>query len=167
MIIILASRFDKFAKDLISKWKEHDDALLLTSEDLSRSGWRYWPNNPEQSVAVISDKEIAVKEITGVLTRLPYIYEQELTHIVASDRQYVADEMMAFLVSWLSTLRCPVLNYPSVFCLTGPNWRHEKWLHTAAKIGIPIRPITPVNDKSTSINGGKQDISAIKISHRL
>lgn len=150
MLVILASQFDKSANDLVARWKDHD-AALLTSKDLSRRGWKYYSNQPQDSIAVVDNKQVSVKEITGVLTRLPYIYDLELSHIVASDRPYVAAEMMAFMVCWLSTLRCPVLNSPSMFCLTGPNWRHEQWVYAAAKAGIPTRPIF-IKDELTSNN---------------
>jgi hypothetical protein len=84
---------------------------------------------------------VATEEIAGVLTRLPYVDENELHHIVPGDRAYVSAEMTAFLVSWLSGLACPVLNRPTPTCLTGPNWRPERWVHAAAQLGIPVSPV--------------------------
>jgi len=58
--------------------------------------------------------------------------------IDAGDRDYVAREMMAFLVSWISSLRCPVINQPTPVNLTGPAWRQEQWTYAAAQLGIRV-----------------------------
>lgn len=79
-----------------------------------------------------------VGDIAGVLVRLPCVYSHELLHITPADRDYVAAEMTAFLLSWLSTLACPVLNYPTPTCLGGPYWRPEQWTYAAACAGIPV-----------------------------
>ena len=76
----------------------------------------------------------------GVVIRLPGVLEQDLSHIVPSDRAYVAAEMNAFLRFWLRELRCPMLNRPRRNSLAGPQWRHEQWVYTAARLGIPVTP---------------------------
>lgn len=76
--------------------------------------------------------------IQGVLTRLPYVHHQEVPHVVLADRVYVAAEIQAFLFAWISGLRCPVLNRPTAFNLSGPAWRSEQWLHLAAHVGLSI-----------------------------
>jgi hypothetical protein len=83
---------------------------------------------------------LVLSEISGVLTRMPCVYEQELAQIVAADRSYVACEMTAFLHAWLSGLHCPVINRSTPSCLAGPNWRTEQWVQLATGIGIPVRP---------------------------
>ncbi len=113
---------------------------LLTSEDLSVPGWRHYIAAPGTSVAVIGGREIALAEITGVVTCLPSVSELELLHIVPADRAYVAGEMTAFLLSWLSTLSCPVVNRPSPTCLSGPYWRPEQWTYLASRIGMRVQP---------------------------
>ncbi len=140
MIVVIASNSDEAAKTLVKQWQA-DDACLLTCEDLSVCGWRYYLDHSRTSIAMIGGREVPLQEISGVLTRLPYVLEQELLHIVPADRQYVATEMNAFLTAWLFTLPCPVFNRPSPTCLAGPNWRVERWTYVAAQVGIPIRPI--------------------------
>jgi hypothetical protein len=109
--------------------------------DLSVVGWRHHLPASEPSKAVVSRRVVATGEITGVLTRLHCVDENELHHIVPEDRAYVSAEMTAFLVSWLSGLTCPVLNRPSPTCLAGPSWRPERWVHAAAQLGIPVCPV--------------------------
>jgi hypothetical protein len=78
-------------------------------------------------------------DVRGVLTRLPYIPEAELTAIEASERAYVAAEMFAFLTFWLSRLPCPVLNRPTAGSLNGPAWHRAQWAAAAARTGMPVR----------------------------
>jgi hypothetical protein len=61
---------------------------------------------------------------------------QDLPYIAAEDREYVAAEMDAFLASWLTRLRCPVLNRPVATSLMGPNRSRERWLLLAASAGL-------------------------------
>ena len=138
MFIVIASRHDLIARDLVARWMAYD-AVLLTCEDLSVVGWRHYPGAPEASTARVGGREVRMGHIAGVLTRLPYISDAELSHIVTDDRAYVAAEMMAFLVSWLSQLTCPVLNRPTPSCLVGPYWRQAQWVYIAAQLGLPVR----------------------------
>jgi hypothetical protein len=137
MLVITATRQDLVAQALASLWAAHD-AAVLTSADLAMSGWRDYLNTNEGSTAVVSGQIVAVEEITGVLTLLPGVFEEELGAIVPEDRVYVATEMTAFLFSWLSRLKCPVLNRPTPTCLSGPYWRPEQWINAAAQVGIPV-----------------------------
>ncbi len=95
-MLIVASRRDRQARDLVERWSDNG-ARLLTCEDLWVAGWRYLLGDPENSTLVIGGRSIAAGEITGVLTRLPYVSERELFRIVREDRRYVAAEMTAFL----------------------------------------------------------------------
>lgn len=140
MLVIVASRHDRVARALTNRWATHS-AALLTCEDLSTAGWRHPLGMSERSTAVVGGRVVAVEEITGVLTRRPYIIEQELAHIVPADRAYVAGEMTAFLLSWLSVLECPVLNRPTPSGLAGPNWWPEQWVYAGARLGLPVRPV--------------------------
>ena len=48
------------------------------------------------STAVVAGRPLATRDICGVLTRLPWVVEQDLDFIVPADRAYVAAEMMAY-----------------------------------------------------------------------
>jgi hypothetical protein len=140
MIIILAGRYDVAAQRWAARWASHEVALL-TPNDLSRAGWHHVIKAPAEGVAIVDGRPVRVAEISGVLVRLPGVYEQDLSHIVPADRSYVAAEMTAFLLSWLTTLPCPVLNRPTPTCLAGPFWRPEQWVYAAARAGIPVVPV--------------------------
>ncbi|HEV2714058.1 MAG TPA: hypothetical protein VGU64_02260, partial [Terriglobales bacterium] len=126
MIVVLASLDDSSAEALVQRWA-HVDARLMTCEDLSRSGWSVSPHLRGRGMTVIGGERVGVKHIQGVLVRLSFVTENELPHIHPEDRLYLAAEIMAFLVAWLSELPCPVLNRPTPFCLAGPSWRPEQW----------------------------------------
>lgn len=138
MIVIFASRFDKSASSLAERWK-HYDASLLTCNDLSVSGWRHFFNDERTNFAVVNGRVVKVSDIDGVLIRWPGVFAPELTQIAANDRDYVASEMVAFLVSWFTSLNCPVINKPTPVNLVGPAWRLEQWTHAAARLGIPVK----------------------------
>jgi hypothetical protein len=139
LIVIFANRNDPDAASLAARWTAHN-ASLLTCDDLSVTGWRFHLGAGQSSTAVVGGHAVAFEEIEGVLIRWPGVFAQELTQIAETDRDYVAAEMMSFMVAWLSSLRCPVVNRPSPVNLTGPPWRHEQWTHAAARRGIPVRP---------------------------
>jgi len=139
MLVVVASIWDEAARTLVERWEPYG-AGLLTVNDLSRAGWAHYLEAPDRSRAVIGERVVATGDISGILTRLPAVTEQELSEIVPEDRAYAAAEMTAFLTFWLSTLRCPVLNQPSASCLCGPSWRPEQWTLAASRLGLPVVP---------------------------
>lgn len=140
---MLASRFDESAARLAARWRARG-ARLLTPEGLSVRGWCHESDAQHRSVAVIDGELVPVRSIEGVLTRLSAVSEEELPHIVVEERAYVSSEMTAFLLAWLSSLECPVLNRPTATSLSGPSWSQEKWAREAAGAGLPIRPVRRV-----------------------
>ncbi|HTS57078.1 MAG TPA: hypothetical protein VMH03_05995 [Terriglobales bacterium] len=140
MIVVVASRYDESAREIVAQWASHE-AVLLTCEDLSAAGWQHRLFDSSASKAVVGGCIVAESQIRGVLVRRPWIFEQELLHIAAPDREYVLAEMNSFLVSWLSHLPCRVLNRPAGTCLCGPNWRPQQWVQAAAQAGIKVHPM--------------------------
>ena len=103
MIVIFGSAFDRSLLSLVERWKTHD-ARLMTCADLSSPGWRHFLGSKTRSRSVVHGRTVRNDSIQGVLIRWPGVFPQELPHIIAADREYVAQEMTAFLVSWLSSL---------------------------------------------------------------
>ncbi|MCF2149994.1 hypothetical protein IQ276_026895 [Desmonostoc muscorum LEGE 12446] len=182
MLVVVASRHDKAAEALVANWSAYG-ASLLTPENLSVAGWRHYvrgggdegdegaggaggatsSSSSSSSSAVVGGVTIALDQITGVLTRLPSIFEQELLHIIPEDRGYVAAEMNAFLISWLSSLKCPVLNRPTPTYLLGPAWRPEQWVYAAAQLGIPVRPVRRQSSLLASVRPQVMEKPAVKV----
>jgi hypothetical protein len=139
MLIVLASAHDAMARAIVAAWSPWG-AALCTPVDLSTPGWCHRVGAPGDGAAVIGGQIVLVEGIAGVLTRLAAVQPEELTHIAAADRHYVAAEMTAFLTAFLSALSCRVLNRPSAGALFGPAWRPEQWIRAAALAGIPVLP---------------------------
>jgi hypothetical protein len=140
VLVVVASSQDSVAAAVAARWAA-GGAAVLTCRDLSVSGWCYRPGDGAGSIAVVAGRRVRAAEIEGVLMRLPGVGPHDLPHIVASDREYVAEEMSAFLTSWLSDLPCPMLNRPTPTCLAGPGWPWEQWVLVAAGLGLPVRPV--------------------------
>ncbi len=138
MIAVLAKAGDAAAEALVRRWRP--GARLMTARDLTRPGWVHRPGS-DADVAVIDSEPVAAGELRGVVTQLPFVAPDDLAPIVPADRPYVAAEMTAFLLAWLSSLPCPVVNRPSPLGLAGPNLRPEAWMALASEAGIPVRPV--------------------------
>lgn len=139
MLVVVGSRHDPGACEIVRQWQPFG-AALLACEDLSVSGWRFSPGERGSSQAVIGGHLVRESEIRGVLVRRPQVLQQELPHIAAADREFVAAEMTAFLFAWLSQLSCRVLNGPRGLSLCGPHWRPQQWHQAAAKLGLETVP---------------------------
>ena len=139
MLLIIGSRLDPGAAALAQRWQGHD-ARLLTCEALSRRGWVFDPAEPARGSFVVDDGPVPIATLRGAVSLLWGVSPSEVPQIAHEDREYVASEMMAFLVAWLSALPCPLLNRPTPVCLAGPHLRQAQWLREAAKFGLPIGP---------------------------
>jgi hypothetical protein len=135
VIAVLASRFDPEARDMVSAWSD-SNAVLLSAEDLCSPGWSFRPAAPAESVAVMDGQRVRVSELRAVLTRRPAVLAEELMRIAPADRSYVAAETNAFLVAWLSSLPCLVVNRPTPTSLCGPAWGELYWRSAAARVGV-------------------------------
>jgi hypothetical protein len=141
VIVIVAHPSDDRAWTLAARWAEHD-ARVMTSRDLSTPGWSYrLDHEGTATTAVIDGRVAAAEDIAGVLTCVPAVTADELRHVVPEDRAYVAAEMTALMVAWLSCLECPVMNQPTPDSLMGPAWHPAQWLHAAGGLGISVRPL--------------------------
>jgi hypothetical protein len=140
MLIILAKREDAGAEWLADRWRNHD-AVVVSPADFSEPGWTHYVGSHRPSRLHIGGSEVRQEDISGVLVRMASVSHEDLDHIVPSDRAYVAAEMTAFMLAWLSGLACPVLNRPTAQSLGGPAFPDERWVHFASGIGIPIVPV--------------------------
>ena len=110
--LVFASRVDTAAKNFAAA--AGSNVRLMTPADLSQPGWRFRLGDAAGSTAVLGGEPVPASAIAGVLTRLPSVTDHDLTHIAPSDRAYVAAEMTAFLLAWLTALKCPLVNRPTL-----------------------------------------------------
>lgn len=137
--LVIASASDTGAKCFSELYGDHG-VTLVTPQDLARSGWNYVVGHGSRSTASIGERSLEARDVRYVVTRLSRVRPDDLTCIVPEDRTYVAAEMTAFLLAWLSELGCPVINRPTPRSLSGPGWSHEEWVQNAVRIGVPIEP---------------------------
>lgn len=140
VVVVLAGRGDAAAARFAAGAGRM--VRMLTPADLSEPGWSLAVPGADPSTAVISGERVASESIAGVVTRLAAVTEHDLPHIIAADRAYVAAEMTAFLLAWLTSLRCPIVNRPTAQCLSGPAWRRAQWIVAARRLEIPAVPVT-------------------------
>jgi len=138
MIVVVASAYDTRALRIVNHWGSQN-AAILSAEDLCKPGWVLQVPRNHGMTAVVGGKTIPSAEIRGILTLRPCIFAEELQNIAPVHRAYVASELNAFVLAWLSAQSCPVLNPPTASSLAGPNWRPAQWALTAARLGIPIQ----------------------------
>lgn len=138
-LLVLADAQDVAAQAFVHRYRG-EGARLLSPADLSCAGWRYRVGDAAGSVAVAGGLACPAAALRGVVTRLPAIGRWHLPHVADTDRDYVASEMNAFLVAWLSALPCPVLNRPVLPSLSGPGWCWDQWVRLAIASGVPVAP---------------------------
>ncbi len=78
--------------------------------------------------------------LQGVLNRLYTVPIGHWRQAPEADQSYVQQELVAFFLSWLFALRCPVINRPTPQGLCG-QWRMEsEWASLARQAGLPVAP---------------------------
>ena len=161
MIVVVASAYDVRALRIVDHWGSQC-AAILSAEDLCMPGWVLQVPPGQRITAVIGGRTIPAKQIRGILTLRPCIFPEELQNIQSAHRKYVAAELNAFLLAWLTAQSCPVLNRPTACCLAGPNWRPEQWTHAAARLGIPAQTRRHVpNENAVPIAGETLEVIAV------
>jgi len=135
VIAVLGSRLDKAARTVVDAWSSAG-AVLVSAEDVCSPGWSWRLAGPSHGRFVAAGAPRQVADLRGVLVRRPAIASEELGWVHKRDRVYVAAEVNAFLVAWLASLPCRVLNRPTATSLSGPAWSSLHWQLAAARSGV-------------------------------
>jgi hypothetical protein len=78
--------------------------------------------------------------LRGVINRLYTVPTWHWRAAAKADQEYVQQELIAFFLSWLNALPCPVINRPTPQGLCG-RWRSEaEWVCLAQRAGLPVGP---------------------------
>jgi hypothetical protein len=100
--------------------------------------------------------EVDGSRLRGVVNRL---YTPPMPHwrsASKADQDYVQQELIAFYLSWLHALPCPVLNRPTPQGLCG-QWRHEsEWVWLAHKAGLSTPPYLQTSDDRVDESKGER-----------
>jgi len=140
VIVVLASRHDKVAADLVACWPS---AVLCSADDLTQRGWA-WPAaaNGNPATWVIGGEVVPDECVTGVFVRRSTVYAEELTRTHPDDRAYLAAEAHAFLAYVLSRTTARVANPVDDGGTYGEAvLRPERWMQAAIESGLAVAPI--------------------------
>jgi hypothetical protein len=89
------------------------------------------------TVTLADGRTIHSDAVRGVINRLVSVPTEGLHAAHPLDRNYAAQELAAFFLSWLHALPSPVINQPTPQGLSGA-WRHaSEWVWLAAQAGLP------------------------------
>lgn len=115
----------------------------VNSGDLLRARrWRHAVGTDGASVEIVlaDGRTISSHEVRGAINRLTAV--PPLPGAVAgADREYAAQELHAFWLSWLAALPGPLLNRPTPFSLCGLWLDETQWALRAARAGLPCGPV--------------------------
>jgi hypothetical protein len=138
MIVVIGSRHDSVATALVQAWP---NAALCSAEDLTQSGWVWWPTSPLSPRWVVGGKIVADEDVTGVFVRRSTVYPEELLSTHPDDRSYLAAETHAFLVFVLAATHAVVANPVADGALGDEAIRAERWISAAGEAGLSVAPI--------------------------
>jgi hypothetical protein len=92
------------------------------------------------SITLADGRRIDSRTPVPVLNRLTHVPRLRVDAVGGADRDYAAQEMGAFFLSWLEALPGPVVNRASPQGLGGRWRRRSAWLLAAAQAGLPAAP---------------------------
>ena len=144
MIVVVGSRHDKIALDLVAMWP---GAALCAAEDLVQPGWAWRNSQLQPRTWVINGKFVRDDRVSGVFLRRSAVYGEELATIHPADRAFLAAEAHAFLTFVLATTSARVCN-PVVDGAFGEEaLRPERWMALAPEVGISIHPLRLTSER--------------------
>jgi hypothetical protein len=144
MIVVVGSRHDSVATDLVALWPE---AALCSAEDLVSPGWVWRLSQPASRIWIVDSKPVSDDQITGVFLRRATVYPEELKTTHPDDRAYLASENHAFLTFVLATTSALVVNPVNEGTFGEHGLRQYRWIKAAAELGIPVRPLRVTSEE--------------------
>jgi hypothetical protein len=76
-----------------------------------------------------------------IFNRLDYLDAPHTAELPLSERTYALMELHALVLSWLTSLPCPILNRPAAQGLSGQPRSETAWRLLAAQAGLPTSPL--------------------------
>lgn len=112
---------------------------LVSPEMLFAGVWEHRVGDGPVTTRIRISNKLTIEsgEVSGVLNRISYLPESLFPRMAAPDRAYAAQECTALYMSWIESLRCPVLNPACSQGLCGAIRPPEHWQALAARVGLP------------------------------
>ena len=148
MFLILANPDDRLAcraHDLLRERHGAGRVRHLTGEDLALgTRWALRQDGPSvcTRMRLADGTELSSADLTAVFNRLRFVRLPHFGAASASDQDYALMEIHAFLLSWLSSLECVVINRASPRGLAGDCRGTAEWLRLAGRAGLPARAMS-------------------------
>ncbi|WNG39411.1 hypothetical protein F0U60_41325 [Archangium minus] len=129
---------------------------LISAEELMYSPrWRYHLSSRGASfeLDLPSHRRLHSEDVQGVLNRLGMLPTEHLLAASPVDRDYAAQELGAFIASWLQSLPGRVINRPSALALAG-RYRHpSEWTWLASRAGLPVVSFHQSSEDNGALRG--------------
>ena len=144
MILVICDEADTSALWAADALKKRGlSPLLITSTDLARvENWQHTVgvNAADCEIRLANGWCFRTSEVDGALNRIACVPWQWQRRFGGDDHAYALQEMYAFYLSWLNTLRGSVFNKPTPQGLCG-NMRHPSaWTALGVRVGLPVKP---------------------------
>lgn len=147
MILLISN----IANDAAPAWIQSFPAgtvSLVTASDFNHSfKGGIFVNEWYSSSLIVNGCKINPGEISGVITTVPAFSPVEFYYINPADRNYVCNEVNAFINFFLSELKCKKINPPTRKSFSGVNLHKIEWIKIAHKLNIPVQAFTIKNGK--------------------
>ncbi len=155
MVLVLCEGFDRAAFWAAGRFRERGIAVdVVTGDDLAAAEcWdhRLGAAGVSLSIQLRDGRRVVGDDTRGVFNRLSYLPNAWLQRIGGPDRDYALQEMYALYLSWLHSLKGPVVNPATPQGLCG-NWRHPSmWMVLAGRAGLPCAPYQLSSDDDPAL----------------
>lgn len=143
-ILILAHLEDPLAMRVYAALRaRHGEGQvkLVSSEELVLAPhWSFQLSSIDtRSRVTLHDGSVLQPEaLSAVFNRLRYVDMPHFNRANQDDRDYAVMEMYALLLSWLTSLPCPVINRADPRGLGARQRSRLEWLYLAGKAGLPV-----------------------------
>lgn len=178
MILVLCDADDVAALWLVTRLRAAGEECLLVTGDLlsfarGRSQ-RIGAGGVHALVRLDDDTVIETPEL--VVNRLPSPPIAAWRHAKPAERDYATAELIAFMLSWLAGLDCPVRNRPVPECLAGPSPHdllagveaRRAGLDTAdASFGVDVSPYPLLEGALRAAGPGARPVHAVVLDGRI
>jgi hypothetical protein len=152
LILVFSHIASEAASELVTQFPKEAAFLITASEFHETVKAEISVNGFLSTCLTFKDEKINVKEISGVVTTIPFFLRQEFYYIDPADRDYICSEMNALFIYFLSTLSCKKINPPTVRSLTGLGLHKIEVLKAAQKMNIPVWPFEMKNGSAVGAN---------------
>jgi hypothetical protein len=141
MLIVLCETTDRSAIWAAQELRRRSNVAvhLVSPQMLFAGAWehRVGDGPPLTRIRISNKLTIESGEVQGVLNRIAALPGSMFPQSAPGDRVYAIQECSALFLSWLESLRCPVLNRGCAQGLCGAFRPPEHWHALAARVGLP------------------------------